>query len=173
MVRPEERRVVFGIGAVVLAAVGLVLLIACANVANLLLARASARQKEIAIRLSIGGSRWRIVRQLLTESLLIAFLGGTLGSMVALWSIEGIARFVLAHLPLVGPPLVWNVNPDLHVWGYSLALTAITGIVFGLVPALHATRQDLSTAVKGDGPADNAKAITFHSRAQILSRRIQ
>ena len=151
MVRPEERRVVFGIGAVVLAAVGLVLLIACANVANLLLARASARQKEIAIRLSIGGSRWRIVRQLLTESLLIAFLGGTLGSMVALWSIEGIARFVLAHLPLVGPPLVWNVNPDLHVWGYSLALTAITGIVFGLVPALHATRQDLSTAVKGDG----------------------
>src|SRR5207248_8408664 len=149
--RPQERSVVFGIGAVVLAAVGLVLLIACANVANLLLARASARQKEIAIRLAIGGSRWRIVRQLLTASLLIAFPGGPLGTMVALWSIEGIARFVLAHLPLVGPPLVWNVNPDLHVWGYSLALTAITGIVFGLVPALHATRQDLSTAVKGDG----------------------
>src|SRR5437867_2668972 len=151
MVRPEERRVVFGIGAVVLAAVGLVLLIACANVANLLLARASARQKEIAIRLSIGGSRWRIVRQLLTESLLIAFLGGTLGSMVALWSIEGIARFVLAHLPHGAPRLVWDVHPDLRVWGYSLALTAFTGIVFGLVPALHATSQDLSTAVKGDG----------------------
>ena len=146
--RPEERSLVFGIGAVVLAAVGLVLLIACANVANLLLARASARQKEIAIRLSIGGSRWQIVRQLLTESLLIAFLGGTLGSVVAFWSLEGIAPFVLAHLP---QRLVWNVSPDLHVWGYSLALTALTGIVFGLAPALHATRQDLSTAIKGDG----------------------
>ncbi|HEV2196393.1 MAG TPA: ABC transporter permease [Candidatus Acidoferrum sp.] len=150
MGRPEERTVVFGIGSIVLAAVGLVLLIACANVANLLLARASARQREIAIRLSIGGSRWRIVRQLLTESLLIAFLGGTLGSLVAFWPLEGIARYVLAHLPPGAPQLMWNVRPDLHVWGYSLALTALTGIVFGLAPALHATRQDLSTAAKGD-----------------------
>ena len=158
MGRPEERSVVFGIGAVVLAAVGLVLLIACANVANLLLARASARQKEIAIRLSIGGSRWRIVRQMLTESLLIAFLGGTVGSLVAFWSIEGIAQYVLSHLPHGAPQLAWNVSPDLHVWGYSLALTALTGIVFGLAPALHATRQDLSTAVKGDGGGFIGKA---------------
>ncbi len=149
--RPEERTMVFAIGGVVLAAVGLVLLIACANVANLLLARASARQKEIAIRLSIGGSRWQIVRQLLTESLLISFLGGTLGSLLAFWSMEGIAQFVLTHLPHGAPRLVWNVNPDLRVWGYSLVLTALTGIVFGLAPALHATRQDLSTAIKGDG----------------------
>src|SRR5215467_1130910 len=151
MGRPEERSLVFSVGVVVLAAVGLVLLIACANVANLLLARASSRQKEIAIRLSIGGSRWRIVRQLLTESLLISFLGGTLGSLVAFWSLEGIARYVLSHLPHGAPELMWNVSPDLHVWGYSLGLTAFTGIVFGLAPALHATRQDLSTAVKGDG----------------------
>ena len=149
--RPDERKVVFGIGIVVLAAVGLVLLIACANVANLLLARASTRQKEIAIRLSIGGSRSRIIRQLLTESLLLAFLGGTAGSLVAFWSVEGVARFVLAHLPHGAPRLMWNVSPDLRVWGYSLGLTAFTGIVFGLAPALHATRQDLSTAVKGDG----------------------
>src|SRR5690349_1003804 len=150
MGRQEERTVVFGIGTVVLAAVGLVLLIACANVANLLLARTSSRQKEIALRLSIGGSRWRIVRQLLTESLLIAFLGGALGSLVAFGSLEGVARYVLTHLPHGAPQLVWNVSPDLHVWGYSLALTALTGIVFGLAPALHATRQDLSTAIKGD-----------------------
>ena len=70
---------------------------------------------------------------------------------MAFWLVEGIARYVLAHLPHGSPRLAWNVSPDLHVWGYSLALTAVTGIVFGLAPALHATRQDLSTAVKGDG----------------------
>jgi predicted permease len=149
--RPEERTVVVAIGSIVLAAVGLVLLIACANVANLLLARASARQKEIVIRLSIGGSRWQIIRQLLTESLLIAFLGGTAGSLLAFWSVASIARYLLAHLPHGAPQLAWDVSPDLHVWGYSLALTALTGIVFGLAPALHATRQDLSTAAKGEG----------------------
>jgi predicted permease len=156
--RPEERKVAFAIGGVVLAAVGLVLLIACANVANLLLARASARQKEIVIRLSIGGSRWQIVRQLLTESLLISFLGGTLGSLLAFWSMEGIAQFVLTHLPHGAPRLVWNVNPDLSVLGYSLVLTVLTGIVFGLAPALHATRQDLSAAIKGDGGGFIGKA---------------
>src|SRR5207253_1222056 len=140
--RQDERTVVLGVGAVVLAGVGLVLLIACANVANLLLARASSRQKEIAIRLSIGGSRWRIIRQLLTESLLLAFLGGTVGSLVAFWAVEGIARFIVAHLPHGAAQLVWNVSPDLRVWGYSLGLTAFTGIVFGLAPALHATRSE-------------------------------
>lgn len=148
--RVEERSVAFSIGSVVLAAVGLVLLIACANVANLLLARASARQKEITIRLSIGGSHWRIVRQLLTESLLIAFLGGLLGSVMVFWSIGGIAHYLLTHLPHEMPQLTWDVSPDSHVWAYALVLTAGTGIVFGLAPALHATRQDLSTALKGD-----------------------
>jgi len=170
--RPEEQTVVFGIGAVVLAAVGLVLLIACANVANLLLARASARQKEIVIRLSIGGSRWQIVRQLLTESLLISFLGGTLGSLVAFWSMEGIAQFVLAHLPHDVPRLVWNVSPDLHVWGYSLALTALTGIVFGLAPALHATRQDLSSAIKGDGGGLIGKAAGGMLRSTLVGVQV-
>jgi predicted permease len=148
--RAEERSMAFGIGGIVLAAVGLVLLIACANVANLLLARASARQKEITIRRSIGGSRWRIVRQLLTESLLIAFLGGLLGSVLVFWSLGGIARYLLSHLPHDAPQLMWDVRPDAHVWAYALLLTAITGIVFGLAPALHATRQDLSSALKGD-----------------------
>jgi len=158
MGRPEERTVVFAIGGVVLAAVGLVLLIACANVANLLLARASARQKEIAIRLSIGGSRWRIVRQLLTESLLIAFLGGTLGSLLAFWSMKGIAQYVLTHLPHGSPRLLWDVSPDLRVWGYSLAMTVMTGVVFGLAPALQATRPDLTTAIRGDGEGSTGKA---------------
>ena len=151
MGRPEERGVVFAVGTIVLAAVGLVLLIACANVANLLLARASTRQREIAIRLSIGGSRWQIVRQLLTESVLISLIGGTLGSVLVFSSLGAISRLVLSHMPPGTPQLVWNVSPDLRVWIYSLVLTAATGIVFGLAPALHATRQELSTAMKGDG----------------------
>ena len=104
----------------------------------------------LAIALGIGVNAG-IFSVLLTESLLISFLGGMLGSLVAFWSMEGIARFVLAHLPHGAPRLVWNVNPDLRVWGYSLVLTALTGFVFGLAPALHATRQDVSTAIKGDG----------------------
>ena len=170
--RSEERSVAFGIGGIVLAAVGLVLLLACANVANLLLARASARQKEITIRRSIGGSRSRIVRQLLTESLLIAFLGGTLGSLIVFWSLGGIAHYLLSHLPREVPALMWDVRPDLHVWGYSLLLTAVTGIVFGLAPALHATRQDLSSALKGDtalfGKTANGRARGSKLRATLV-----
>jgi predicted permease len=148
--RPEERKFVFTVGGVILVAVGLVLLIASANVANLLLARASARQREIAIRLSIGASRWQLIRQLLTESLLIALLGGATGSLLAFWSFEAITQFVLAHLPHGFPQLALNMSPDYRVLAYSMGLTVMTGLVFGLVPALHATRPDLGTAIKED-----------------------
>ncbi len=156
--RPEERGFVLAVGAVILIAVGLVLLIACANVANLLLSRASARQKEIAIRLSIGASRWQLIRQLLTESLLIALLGGAAGSLLAFWSFAAISQFVLTHLPHGFPQLALNMSPDLRVLGFSLGLTLITGIVFGLAPALHATRPDLSTAIKEDSSGYIGKA---------------
>ncbi len=91
-----------------------------------------------------------------------------LGSLVAFWSVEGIAQFVLTHLPHGVPRLAWNVSPDLHVWGYSLALTALTGIVFGLAPALHATRQDLSTAIKSDGGGFMGKAASGEMLRSIL-----
>jgi len=148
---PEARTIVLAGGAVALLAVGLVLLIACANVANLLLARAAARQKEIAIRLSAGASRGRLVRQLLTESMLISLTGGALGSVLAFWTFDALYKVVLSNLPAGTPPLALNLTPDLRVLGYAVAISAITGIVFGLLPALQATRPDLVSALKEEG----------------------
>lgn len=146
--RPEEREAVLPISSVILAAFGLVLLLACANVANLLLARASVRHREVALRQALGASRWRLMRQLLTESLLLSVIGGALGSILAcLWA-ANFARFVISHLLRSLPALAVNVSPDARVIGYALALTLITGITFGLMPALQNSRSDLNTALK-------------------------
>jgi macrolide transport system ATP-binding/permease protein len=148
---PEEREFLIPAASLVIGAFALVLLIACANVANLLLARASTRQKEMALRLSIGAGRWRLVRQLLTESLLLSFAGGLLGSVIAFWSCKQIMQLVMSHLPSGVPSIALNVAPDLHVLAYALLLTLFTGIAFGLVPALQSSRLDLNTTMKGDG----------------------
>ena len=123
---------------VLMCMVGLVLLIACANVANLLIARAFMRQKEIAVRLSLGASRGRLVQQLLIESLLLSFIGGAAGVAVAV----GLTRGLLALLPTEGPPLLVQATPDLRILAFTLGLTFLTGIVFGLIPALRASRPD-------------------------------
>jgi predicted permease len=148
---PEEREFLIPVSSVILAAFALVLLIACANVSNLLLARASVRQKEIALRLSLGAGRWRLVRQLLTESLLLSLAGGVLGSLIAFWSFLRLTHFVTSHLPSDFPPIVINVAPDLRVLLFSLLLTLLTGIAFGLAPALESTRPDLNSSLKGGG----------------------
>ena len=129
---------------VLMCMVGLVLLIACANVANLLIARAFMRQKEIAVRLSIGASRGRLVRQMLVESLVLSFAGGVVGIALAV----AMTRALLALVPTGGQPLTINAQPDLRILGFAIALTFATGIVFGLVPALRASRSDPWTSLK-------------------------
>jgi predicted permease len=129
---------------VLMCMVGLVLLIACANVANLLIARAFARQKEIAIRLSVGASRGRLLQQLLVESLLLSFAGALGGIVVAI----ALTRGLLALIPAEGSPLLIQPIPDLRTLLFTLALTLLTSIIFGLVPAIRASRPDLWTTLK-------------------------
>ena len=130
---------------VLMCMVGLVLLIACANVANLLIARAFARQKEIALRLSLGSSRGRLVRQLLVESLALSVAGGALGLAVAYL----LTRSLLALVPQQGQPLLISAYPDPRILAFTVALTLVTGIVFGLLPALRASRPDPWVTLKG------------------------
>jgi predicted permease len=132
--------------AVLMVVVGLVLLVACANVANLLLARSTSRQREIAIRLAMGASRRRLIRQLLTESILLASAGAVAGFALATIAARAISRFQLP-LPF---PILFDFNVDLRVLIFTAGLAVLTGILFGLAPALRATRPDLVGALKSE-----------------------
>jgi predicted permease len=147
---------------VLMCMVGLVLLIACANVANLLIARAFMRQREIAVRLSIGASRLQLIRQLLIESLVLSLAGGAVGVLLSMVLTQGL----LALLPQDGAPLLVQPTPDLRILTFTLVVTLITGIVFGLLPAMRASKPDTWGTLK-----DTAGGVTGGSTSSLYLRK--
>ena len=145
-----------------MAAVGILLLISCANVAGLLLSRAAARQKEIAVRLALGAGRGRIIRQLLTESMLLSFAGAGLGILLAYWGANALALFASANRY---SNFQLNADPDWQVLGFTVVVAALTGILFGLAPAFRGTRVNVSPALKEN--AGNMSRASFGSRRRL------
>ncbi|MEW6210127.1 MAG: ABC transporter permease, partial [Acidobacteriota bacterium] len=147
-----------------LGAVAFVLMIACANVANLLLARASARQKEIAVRSALGATRLRIVRQLLTESLLLAIAGGAAGIALAFASV----RVFVAGLPADALPRQQGISIDAGVLGFTVILCLMTSVIFGLAPALHSSKTDLTQSLKAGGKNSSGDARGRNVRSGLV-----
>ncbi len=148
---------------ILLAAVGFVLLIACANIANLLLARSAERQREIAVRAALGAGRWRLARQTLTESLLLAVCGGTLGLLLGIWGTEALVSLVPE-----GTPRIQEVSLDSSVLLFSLGITLFTGLFFGSFPALQLARSDLHETLKEGGRSGGSSVERRRMRSALV-----
>ena len=153
---------------VLMCMVGLVLLIACANVANLLIARGFMRQREIAVRLSIGATRWQLVRQLLTESVLLSLVGGAVGIALAV----ALTRGLLALIPAGGSPILIQPTPDLRILSFTFVLTLLTGIVFGLLPAMRASRADQWVTLKDTVGAIAGSGGSLYLRKGLVAAQV-
>jgi predicted permease len=149
-------------------AVGLVLLVACANVAGMLLARASARQKEISVRLAIGATRGRLVRQLVTESVLLSVLGAAGGALMALWLTRAVGGLALP-IPV---PLSLNLRVDARVLTFTIAVSVLAGLLAGIMPALRAASADLTSAMKGATAAVGAGRLRWSLRDTLVATQI-
>lgn len=150
-----------------LLAVGFVLLIACANVANLMLAKAAAREREIAIRAAMGASRWQIIRQLLSESFLLAFVGGALGLLLAFWMVD-----LLVSLSPDGTPRLDEIKIDGKVLLFSIGISTLTGLLCGLVPALQASKSDLNLALREAGAGSKVTGSGSRIRSTLVVAEI-
>jgi predicted permease len=153
---------------ILLGMVGLVLLIACANVANLLLARGVARQREIAVRMALGAGRWRLVRQFMVESLLLSLLGGVAGLMMAAWTISGL----VALIPASDGALALSGDINARLLGFNLALSLLTGLLFGLVPAVRATRLNLEATLREQGSSVSSSISHVRFRKALVVSQI-
>jgi putative ABC transport system permease protein len=151
-----------------MATTGLVLLIACANLANLLLARASVREREIALRLALGASRWRLVRQLLAESLLLAIAGTALGALLA----QVLSRGLLAFLTTPNNPLFVGLGLDWRVLGFAAAMAIFTCLLFGLMPSLRATQLAPAAAIRAGGRSMTAGRERFSLRRSLVATQV-
>ncbi|MGH9940720.1 MAG: ABC transporter permease [Blastocatellia bacterium] len=148
--------------------VGLVLLIACANVANLLLARGAARQREIAVRMALGAGRWRLIRQFLVESLLLSLIGGVVGLIVAAWTINGLVAAIPPSIGLLGLSAELNAR----LLGFNLALSALTGLLFGVAPAARATRLNLEATLREQGSSVSGSLSHVRFRKSLVVSQI-
>ncbi len=149
---------------VLLGAVGLVLLIACANIANLLLARAAARRREVAVRVALGAGRARLARQFLTESVLLALAGGAVGMLFATWGVSGLDAIVGTQIPRLH-----EVSFDPRVFLFLLAVSLLTGILFGLAPALQVFRRDTTDGLKQAGASTSLHGQNYVRRALVVT----